>query len=80
MRVCCPSGQAKIVIQAVGSVFCFKCCQDLKKEDMSKSFKLKNSVRKCQWVVGGKILDGEDYERVGLKELERTHTKIFFFK
>lgn len=42
-----------------------------KKRTKKESFKLKNSVRKFQWLVGGKILDDEDYERVELKELEQ---------
>lgn len=46
-----------------------------KKKTEKESFKLKNSVRKFQWLVGGKILHSEDYERVGVKELERTDVK-----
>lgn len=46
-----------------------------KKKTEKESFKLKNSVRKFQWLVGGKISHSEDYERVGVKELERTDVK-----
>lgn len=50
-----------------------------KKKTEKESFKLKNSVRKFQWLVGGKISHSEDYERVGGKELERTDVKNLLF-
>lgn len=38
---------------------------------------LKNPARKFQLVVGNKRLGGEDYEKMGVKELKITGTEIF---